>query len=114
VFRIQALQHWNSLSDVAADKSLYYYLPFIRFVSFSLDHDGVPDSSTICRFRQNLLEKGSSTFWTSPIINLRREFVGSLPQFKVIDVFNKTRKRMTHSFLPSLDGKRSWGVNILK
>ena len=42
---------------MAAEESLYDRLSFVRFVGLSLDHDEVPDSSTICRFRQSLLEK---------------------------------------------------------
>jgi len=36
---------------------LYDRLSFVRFIGLSLDHDEVPDSSTICRFRQSLVEK---------------------------------------------------------
>jgi len=57
MFKILLLQRWYNLSDVAAEESLYDRLSFVRFVGLSLDHDEVPDSSTICRFRQSLLEK---------------------------------------------------------
>ena len=71
MFKILLLQRWYNLSDVAAEESLYDRLSFVRFVGLSLDHDEVPDSSTICRFRQSLLEKmSSSASWTSSIINL--------------------------------------------
>jgi len=42
---------------VATEESLYDRLSFVRFIGLSLDHDEVPDSSTICRFRQSLVEK---------------------------------------------------------
>ncbi|QLA19015.1 IS5 family transposase [Desulfolutivibrio sulfoxidireducens] len=57
MFKILLLQRWYNLSDAAVEECLYDRLSFVRFVRLSLDHDQVPDSSTICRFRQSLLEK---------------------------------------------------------
>ena len=72
MFKILLLQRWYNLSDVAAEESLYDRLSFVRFVGLSLDHDEVPDSSTICRFRQSLLcsrKMCSSASWTNSTIN---------------------------------------------
>jgi transposase, IS5 family len=57
MFKILLLQRWCNLSDVAVEESLYDRLSFIRFVGLSFDHDEVPDSSTVCRFRQSLVER---------------------------------------------------------
>lgn len=57
MFKILLLQRWYNLSDVAVEESLYDRFSFVRFIGLSLDHDEVPDSSTICRFRQSLVEK---------------------------------------------------------
>lgn len=56
MFKILLLQRWYDLSDVAMEECLYDRLSFVRFVGLSLDHDEVPDSTTICRFRQSLLD----------------------------------------------------------
>jgi IS5 family transposase len=56
MFKILLLQRWYDLSDAAVEECLYDRFSFVRFVGLSLDHDEVPDSTTICRFRQSLLE----------------------------------------------------------
>ena len=55
MFKALLLQSWHNLSDPALEKALARDLLFRRFVGMSLDQ-GVPDHSTIWRFR-NLLEK---------------------------------------------------------
>ena len=57
MFKILLLQRWHSLSDAAVEKALYDRFSFVRFVGLSLDHDEVPDATTICRFRQSLVER---------------------------------------------------------
>ena len=56
MFKILLLQRWYNLSDAAVEEALADRLSFIRFVGLSLDNDEVPDATTICRFRQSLLE----------------------------------------------------------
>jgi len=53
MFKALLLQSWYNLSDVQIEDSLADRASFSVFAGLSLDH-GVPDSSTICRFR-NLL-----------------------------------------------------------
>jgi len=57
MFKILLLQRWYNLSDVAVEETLYDRFSFVRFVGLSLDHDEVPDATTICRFRQSLVER---------------------------------------------------------
>ena len=57
MFKILLLQRWYNLSDTAVEEALYDRLSFVRFVGLSLDHDEVPDATTICRFRQSLVER---------------------------------------------------------
>ena len=57
MFKILLLQRWYNLSDAAVEEALCDRLSFVRFVGLSLDHDEVPDSTTICRFRQSLVER---------------------------------------------------------
>lgn len=57
MFKILLLQRWYVLSDDAAEDALHDRISFVRFVGFSLDDEEVPDSTTICRFRNSLLEK---------------------------------------------------------
>ncbi|EKO41215.1 MAG: transposase, IS5 family [Solidesulfovibrio magneticus str. Maddingley MBC34] len=55
MFKILLLQRWYNLSDTAEEEALYDRFSFVRFVGLSLDHDEVPDATTICRFRQSLV-----------------------------------------------------------
>jgi IS5 family transposase len=48
------LQAWYSLSDVDLEESLRVRLDFLLFTKFDGD---VPDSTTICRFRNLLISK---------------------------------------------------------
>jgi len=57
MFKILLLQSWYSLSDPKLEKQLARDLMFRRFIDLSLS-EGVPDHSTIWRFR-NLLNKQS-------------------------------------------------------
>jgi transposase, IS5 family len=51
------LQQWYRLSDAEAEEALSDRLSFRRFVGLALDED-VPDHTTICRFRQQLVTHG--------------------------------------------------------
>lgn len=55
MFKLLLLQRWYGLSDPAAEEALKDRIPFIRFSGFSLESP-LPDHSTICRFRNTLLE----------------------------------------------------------
>jgi len=57
MFKILLLQRWYKLSDMAVEEALCDRLSFVRFTGLSLDHDEVPDATTICRFRQGLVER---------------------------------------------------------
>lgn len=57
MFKILLLQTWYDLSDPMAEEYLLNWIPASRFVGLSLASD-VPDHSTICRFRNELLELG--------------------------------------------------------
>lgn len=49
------LQQWHRLSDAEAEEAISDRLSFRRFVGLALDED-VPDHTTICRFRQQLVK----------------------------------------------------------
>ena len=55
MFKILLLQNWYNLSDAGMEENLADRASFSVFAGFSLDLP-VPDSSTICRFRNSLLD----------------------------------------------------------
>ena len=57
MFKILLLQQWYGLSDQEAEIALIDRFSFVRFTGLSLE-DSVPDHTTICRFRNLLIEKG--------------------------------------------------------
>lgn len=57
MFRILLIQTWFDLSDPQMEETLLDRISFVRFAGLSLASD-VPDHSTICRFRNELMEHG--------------------------------------------------------
>jgi len=57
MFKLLLLQRWYGLSDPGLEEALMDRISFIRFSGFSLT-SSLPDHSTICRFRNALLELG--------------------------------------------------------
>lgn len=57
MFKILLLQAWHNLGDLEMEYALCDRISFSRFAGFSLD-DETPDHTTICRFRNLLLQKG--------------------------------------------------------
>jgi IS5 family transposase len=55
MFKVLLLQRWNNLSDPQAEVAIKDRISFILFTGFSISSP-TPDHSTICRFRNNLLE----------------------------------------------------------
>lgn len=55
MFKLLLLQRWYGLSDPGLEEALNDRISFIRFSGFSLT-SSLPDHSTICRFRNTLLE----------------------------------------------------------
>ena len=56
MFKILLLQSWFTLSDEDMEFALHDRISFARFTGFSLE-DETPDHTTICRFRNLLVEK---------------------------------------------------------
>lgn len=56
MFKVLLLQSWYNLSDEATEEALSDRISFARFTGFSLE-DNIPDHTTICRFRNLLIEK---------------------------------------------------------
>jgi len=56
MFKALLLQQWHSLSDEELEEALSLRIDFMVFTGFELN-DEVPDSSTICRFRNKLIEQ---------------------------------------------------------
>jgi len=55
MFKLMLLQRWYCLSDPGLEEAVNDRISFIRFSGFSLE-SSLPDYSTICRFRNALLE----------------------------------------------------------
>lgn len=55
MFKLMLLQRWYGLSDPGLEEAVNDRISFIRFSGFSLESP-LPDYSTICRFRNALLE----------------------------------------------------------
>lgn len=56
MFKTLLLQQWHSLSDEQTEEVLCVRIDFMLFTGFELNDD-IPDASTICRFRNKLIEK---------------------------------------------------------
>ena len=56
MFKVLLLQSWFNLSDEEMEFALYDRISFTPFTGFSLD-DEPPDHTTICRFRNLLVER---------------------------------------------------------
>ena len=57
MFKVLLLQRWYNLSDRGMEEALADRISFRRFAGFSFEYD-TPDSTTICRFRNHLMERG--------------------------------------------------------
>ncbi len=57
LLRVMILQHLYGLSDPQAELQIKDRLSFQKFVQLD-PHEAVPDETTICRFRQRLIESG--------------------------------------------------------
>src|SRR5260370_41824571 len=57
LLRVMILQHLYGLSDPQAEEQIKDRLSFQKFVQLDA-HETVPDETTICRFRQRLIECG--------------------------------------------------------
>ena len=57
MFKAMLLGQWHTLSDPQLEESLRVRLDFMLFIGFELGED-VPDETTLCRFRNKLIEKG--------------------------------------------------------
>lgn len=57
MFNELLLQRWYNLSDQGMDDALADRISFRRFTGMSFGYD-TPDSTTICRFRNHLMESG--------------------------------------------------------
>lgn len=57
MFKLILLGQWNSMSDPELEYAIRIRLDFISFCGFDITRD-VPDETTICRFRNKLIEKG--------------------------------------------------------
>ncbi len=57
MFKALLLGQWHSLSDPALEDALRLRLDFMLFTGFEMA-DKVPDETTLCRFRNKLVEKG--------------------------------------------------------
>ena len=56
MFKLILLGQWNSMSDPELEYAIRIRLDFISFCGFDINGD-ISDHSTICRFRNELIEK---------------------------------------------------------
>ena len=56
MFKAILLGQWHNLSDPQLEDSLRVRLDFMLFTGFEMDQ-GFPDETTLCRFRNKLIEK---------------------------------------------------------
>ena len=56
MLKLYFLQIWYGLSDPKTEEEVYDSYAFQRFVGIDLGREGVPDETTICKFR-HLLER---------------------------------------------------------
>jgi transposase, IS5 family len=56
MFKAILLQNWHYLSDAGLEDALNIRIDFMLFCGFDIS-DNIPDESTICRFRNKLIEK---------------------------------------------------------
>lgn len=57
LFKMLLLQRWYDLSDPGLEAAVTDRLSFLRFTGFSFE-SSIPDETTICRFRNELIRKG--------------------------------------------------------
>ena len=57
MFKSILLQSWHSLSDPELEEALRVRLDFMLFTGFDIENN-IPDETTLCRFRNKLVEKG--------------------------------------------------------
>lgn len=64
MFKAILLQSWHSLSDPELEEALRVRFDFILFAGFEVE-ENIPDETTICRFRNRLIELGLDMrlFW---------------------------------------------------
>lgn len=58
ILRAYLVQNFFSLSDEGTEDALHDILSVRKFVGISINDDDIPDKSTICRFRNLLVEHG--------------------------------------------------------
>ena len=56
-FKAELLRTWYGLSNGEVEEQMNNHLSFNRFVGLGME-DAVPDSTTVCRFRNTLVEAG--------------------------------------------------------
>jgi IS5 family transposase len=57
LFKMLLLARWYNLSDPGLEEAVSDRLSFLRFTGFSFE-SSIPDETTICRFRNELIRKG--------------------------------------------------------
>jgi IS5 family transposase len=100
MFKLLLLQRWYGLSDPGLEEALMDRISFIRFSGFSLT-SSLPDHSTICRFRNALLELGLYEKLFEEIMKqleskglLVRESRGAIVDATIIESSRRPRKVM--------------------
>jgi transposase, IS5 family len=74
MFKAVLLGQWHTLSDPELEEALSVRIDFMAFTGFDLNDD-IPDSTTLCRFRNILIAKGLDKYLFNEI-NFQLEQLG--------------------------------------
>ena len=96
-FRMELMRVWYGLSDGEVEEQANDRLSFSRFVGLGMDDD-VPDSTTLCRFRNALVKSGAYNSLLSEVnrqLESRRVMVTSsvIVDASVTDTPRRSRKQ---------------------
>jgi IS5 family transposase len=98
MLRIYFLQLWFNLSDPAVEEALYDSVAMRSFAGIDLGVEGVPDETTVCKFR-HLLERNKlgKTLLTAVNDHLRRSGIkitkGTIVDATIIDAPSSTKNQ---------------------
>lgn len=84
LFKILLLQQWYGLSDAEAEEQIYDRKSFQDFLGLT-SNDDIPDETTICRFRNILIEKEFDKFFFKEIKRQMKKNRIKVTEGKIVD-----------------------------
>ncbi len=108
MFKILLLQRWYTLSDEGIEEAMYDRISFVRFSGLSIS-SVVPDSTTICRFRNEII-KGELYKKVLKELNRQLEHKGIIvKQGAIVDATIIDSSRRPRKVVNVMDEDRSEG-----